>query len=555
MAGMCLLMTACSSTTDGQPVSSSEIAGKPRSVPTVLILDASGSMTIDDAPGPRIDAAKNAAHGLLDAMPDDSTLGLETYGTSTGSDDSERTAGCRDVTTLLPLGALNRAATAAAIDAITPSGYTPISLALQTASDQLPADGTAQAIVLVSDGEDTCDTPPCDTAAALKRSHPGLAISTVGFKLDGPAADQLRCIADATGGLFVQATNANQLAARLLATQDLNQANKSLSATGIFGVSLGDTADTIRAKYSDFPAVETSGSVTVIWRDCDFGFVDNNLDSMRPHNGGRTIDGITAGSAVNDAVKLYGTALSTSPGAGGLTNVVFDADPGGDTAYRMEVDGFAQTGTNYSGTIKTITLCRCKPRANADPTRPADVTESTIRNMTFPVGACGRGSFGWPNTVPITLTDGKGEAKTASGEFGGASITDPKLVGWLDPDGNGTEDAVVSFTCFGSTFANCCAGRSSMMEFLGVFDFSDPRSPRPIGETIFPGSSPVRGETYGESRRIDQVRVDGSAIVTDEKLIYPDSTSAAEIGFSPYATIEVTHRFTNGQWTSTERVR
>lgn len=65
----------------------------------------------------------------------------------------------------------------------------------------------------------------------------------------------------------------------------------------------------------------------------------------------------------------------------------------------------------------------------------------------------------------------------------------------------------------------------------------------------------MRGETYGESRRIDQVRVDGSAIVTDEKLIYPDSTSAAEIGFSPYATIEVTHRFTNGQWTSTERVR
>ncbi|MGE5695555.1 MAG: hypothetical protein ACM4D3_10065 [Candidatus Sericytochromatia bacterium] len=51
------------------------------------------------------------------------------------------------------------------------------------------------------------------------------------------------------------------------------------------------------------------------------------------------------------------------------------------------------------------------------------------------------------------------------------------------------------------------------------------------------------------------MRVDGSAIVTDEKLIYPDSTSAAEIGFSPYATIEVTHRFTNGQWTSTERVR
>jgi Ca-activated chloride channel family protein len=70
-----------------------------------------------------------------------------------------------------------------------------------------------------------------------------------------------------------------------------------------------------------------------------------------------------------------------------------------------------------------------------------------------------------------------------------------------------------------------------------------------------PGSSPVRGETYGESRYIDQMRIDGSAIITDEKLIYPDTSGAtADLGYSPYATIEVTHRFANGQWTSTERV-
>ncbi|WP_420086583.1 vWA domain-containing protein, partial [Mycolicibacterium insubricum] len=79
-----------------------------------------------------------------------------------------------------------------AIDAITPSGYTPISLALQTGADALPDGDTA--IVLVSDGEDTCDTPPCDTATNLKKTHPGLTISTVGFKVDGAAADQLRCI-------------------------------------------------------------------------------------------------------------------------------------------------------------------------------------------------------------------------------------------------------------------------------------------------------------------------------------------------------------------------
>ncbi|UUO01147.1 hypothetical protein M4D79_21225 [Mycolicibacterium novocastrense] len=70
-----------------------------------------------------------------------------------------------------------------------------------------------------------------------------------------------------------------------------------------------------------------------------------------------------------------------------------------------------------------------------------------------------------------------------------------------------------------------------------------------------PGNSPVRGETYGEARFIDQVRVDASAILTEEKLIYPDSVEpTADLGHSPYATIEVTHRFTNGQWTSSDRV-
>ena len=141
-------------------------------VPTVLILDASGSMTTADAPGPRIDAAKKAAQGLVAALPDNATIGLTTYGTGTGSTPAEQTTGCQDVATLIPLGTLDRARFGAEITQLTPSGYTPISLALRRAADQLPANNSAQGIVLVSDGEDTCGTPPCDTAAQLKRAHP-----------------------------------------------------------------------------------------------------------------------------------------------------------------------------------------------------------------------------------------------------------------------------------------------------------------------------------------------------------------------------------------------
>lgn len=524
---------------------------QPEGVPTVVIVDGSASMTEADAPGPRIDAAKAAARGLVAALPDATTIALQTYGTTTGSAPEDKPAGCQDVTPLIPLQPLDRATMNTAIDAITPSGYTPISLALRTAANQLPADNTPQAIVLVSDGEETCDVPPCDTAADLKRTHPALTISAVGFKVDGPASDQLRCIAETTGGIFLQADNADQLAARLLATRNIDQANSSLSSTGIGGVELGTTIVDIRAKNPDYPDAATTGTVTVVWRNCDFTFTNGTLTSIAPHDGGRTIDGITAGSPVSTATNLYGAPIDKQiEGSRGI--LTFTADQEASTAYKMTVEGYAEVGGTTSGTVTSIILCICAPRAGTDPTRPAGITDDVIRSMTFPPGTCGDDSRGWNNTAPITLRNGEGEARDPSGEFAGASIRDAALVGWVDADGNGTEDAVVSFVCFGSTFEMCCAGRSSMLEFIRVFDFSTPSSPRPVGETIMPGSSPVRGETYVEPRYIDQARVDGSAILTEEKLIYPENSGPLD--HSPDATIEVAHRFTDGRWTSTERV-
>jgi Ca-activated chloride channel homolog len=111
----------------------------PPPVPTVLILDASGSMTTPDAPGPRIDAAKAAAKELIATLPDKAQLGLMTYGTGTDSSDAAHDAGCRDVTTLVPLGRLDRNALDAQIDALQPSGYTPISLALEQSAGLLPS--------------------------------------------------------------------------------------------------------------------------------------------------------------------------------------------------------------------------------------------------------------------------------------------------------------------------------------------------------------------------------------------------------------------------------
>jgi Ca-activated chloride channel family protein len=353
-AAVALLMNGCHS--NGPDAAKSKV---PVAMPTVLILDASGSMNETDAPGPRIDAAKRAAQGLVDGMPDDTSAALIAYGTNTGSTDAEKAAGCQDVKVLIPMGSLDRQQMAAQISGLSASGYTPISLALRTAVSQLPAGDDPQAVILVSDGEDTCGTPPCDTAREAEQKYPNIAISTVGFKTEGNASDQLRCIAEVTGGLFVQAQNASQLAARLLATQNVEQAQNSLSANGIGDITLGSSLVDIRKAHPDFPDASTSGSVMVVYRDCDFGFVDGVLDSIAQHNGGRTIDGVTAGTPLSRVIELYGNAVKTETDGHGGYRLTFTADPAASASYRILVEDYAESGGTITGQVKTITLCRC----------------------------------------------------------------------------------------------------------------------------------------------------------------------------------------------------
>ncbi|UGQ11316.1 VWA domain-containing protein [Yinghuangia sp. ASG 101] len=182
-----------------------------------LVLDLSGSMKADDAGGQtRLAAAKQAVGRIIDTAPQDAPLGVRVYGASYPGEDTAQ--GCADTGQLFPVGAMDAAARAsasqkvAALDAV---GFTPIGVALRAAAQDLGTDGPRR-IVLISDGEDTCaPPPPCDVAKELKAAGIDLAIDAVGFKTTGAARDQLKCIAQATGGSYADADNAEALTANL----------------------------------------------------------------------------------------------------------------------------------------------------------------------------------------------------------------------------------------------------------------------------------------------------------------------------------------------------
>lgn len=342
------------------PVSSAAMAVVPAAAslnPTMIVLDASSSMKEDDAPGPRIDAAKKAASSLVDGLPNGSPVGLIVYGASTDDSDAAKAAGCQDIKTLVSVAPADKAAFAAAVNGVAASGYTPLGSSLRTAAAALPASGSRN-IVVVSDGDDTCQPPaPCDVAKEIAAD--GLTIHTVGFRVSGSAKDTLTCIAEASGGKYVDAANATQLQAFLRTAVDPNATVNTLTHDGFGDMKVGMSV--AQAKSID-PSVDAppTGAVVVEWRDCDLTFTDGVLVSIEPHHDSSTQDGLAVGDDATKATELYGS--STVQTDDGRTHAVFAAEPDSELGY--DITFTPSTPGQLAGSITRILLCLCEPASS-----------------------------------------------------------------------------------------------------------------------------------------------------------------------------------------------
>ncbi|MGW1915954.1 VWA domain-containing protein [Streptomyces sp. NPDC002076] len=180
-----------------------------------LVLDVSGSMRARDIDGDsRMAAAKQAFNDVLDATPQEVQLGIRTLGANYRGND--RKEGCKDTAQLYPVGPLNRTDAKTAVATLQPTGWTPIGPALLKAADDLNGGTGTRRIVLISDGEDTCQPlDPCEVAREIAAKGIGLTIDTLGLVPDAKTRDQLSCIADATGGTYTDVRHKQQLSSRV----------------------------------------------------------------------------------------------------------------------------------------------------------------------------------------------------------------------------------------------------------------------------------------------------------------------------------------------------
>ena len=177
-----------------------------------LILDASGSMHARLPSGEsRIAAAQKAVKGVAALVAPDAQLGLRVYGGKSPASQKN----CEDSHVAV---ALAPAATAGpeiekAVDQVKAQGWTPIAYSLEQAAGDFPVAAKERAIILVSDGKETCKGDPVVAARGIGAR--GIVIHTIGYAVDSAAKMQLEGIARASGGRYFDAPDGAALAATL----------------------------------------------------------------------------------------------------------------------------------------------------------------------------------------------------------------------------------------------------------------------------------------------------------------------------------------------------
>lgn len=170
----------------------------------IFIFDASGSMWGQINGTAKIDIAKEAMDLIVNDLPPDLNVGLVAYG-------HRRKGDCDDVETLVPLGPLDSKTFLAKINALSPKGKTPMVRSIRQTADAIKHLEDETTILLVSDGEETCDPDPCGFVKELKALGIKFTMHVVGFDVGGTTEEQLRCMAQAGGGEYFPAKDAGNL--------------------------------------------------------------------------------------------------------------------------------------------------------------------------------------------------------------------------------------------------------------------------------------------------------------------------------------------------------
>lgn len=189
----------------------------------MIVFDASGSMSGNQELGipntkPRIDEVRWALAQVLPSATRFRRVGLVTYGPGPYNQ-------CNVSLDLKPTADAAKPIMRA-VNRLIPAGKTPLTSGVEQAAEALDYRNKPGVIVVVTDGEETCDRSPCDLARTLHDSAAQLTVHVIGFRYKGyswtgsNSIMDLMCIADENNGLYIKADDETELVEALKKTLD-----------------------------------------------------------------------------------------------------------------------------------------------------------------------------------------------------------------------------------------------------------------------------------------------------------------------------------------------
>ncbi|HYV93712.1 MAG TPA: VWA domain-containing protein [Chitinophagales bacterium] len=159
----------------------------------LFLLDGSSSMSEAWSSTTKIDAARKMISKIADSLnlSSDVQLSLRIYGHQFNSTEMN----CTDTKLEVPFASHNSQGIKSALSSLRPKGITPIAYSLEQCANDFPADLRARnVIVLVTDGEESCNGDPCEVSLRLQKKHIFLRPFIIGLNLNPDETQKMECI-------------------------------------------------------------------------------------------------------------------------------------------------------------------------------------------------------------------------------------------------------------------------------------------------------------------------------------------------------------------------
>ncbi|MCX5579611.1 vWA domain-containing protein [Kaistia terrae] len=176
----------------------------------MLVLDASASMAGKLGRDRKIDLVADSVAAAVADFPTEARIGVLAFG-------AKSKTSCTDAEIAVRPQRNGNDLVAAAAATLKPRGKAPLAVAVERAANALDYKKARATVIVFVDKVEACDANPCVLAESLAERAKDLTVEVIGLGLDDKEIEIVACLAEKTGGKFINAKDGTDVAGGLAA--------------------------------------------------------------------------------------------------------------------------------------------------------------------------------------------------------------------------------------------------------------------------------------------------------------------------------------------------